>query len=237
MLSTQFITEIERLNSYDYEGGKQSLRHDGKPTKTYPLPGGSGLVYGFYSNMHGDLTIYIVDTNKVVGKLILHKVRNFFLPNTYSVGVITVDEDYRGRGLAKALYGIALTVKRMNLQSGSSQTPDGRRNWVSLSKIPGCEVVGALEIGDWHFTDPKPQESPAVKKKHNDKVGKIVNDLMSIGCDYQGKFKDKHWFIFPLKVTKQELAATIKNSIDVYHNSYSPIGGLWRTSMLARWIE
>ena len=83
---------------------------------------------------------------KLVGELTLGKAYDFPLRNAVKVGVITVDEDYRGMGLAKALYGIVLTIMKRPLVAGSSQTPGGRRNWLSLSQIPGVEMKGYFGI-------------------------------------------------------------------------------------------
>ena len=78
---------------------------------------------------------------KIVAKL---SVEDFSspIPNAVQVGSITVDEDYRGMGLAKALYGIVLTIMKKTLLAGNEQTPGGRRNWMSLASIPGVEVKG-----------------------------------------------------------------------------------------------
>lgn len=84
---------------------------------------------------------------QLIGKLEISSVRWFPLPNAVAVEVITVDEDYRGQGIAKALYGIVLTIMKLPLVAGDSQTPGGRINWVSLASIPGVEVKGS---GIWN---------------------------------------------------------------------------------------
>jgi GNAT superfamily N-acetyltransferase len=237
MRAHQFVTEVERLYPHDFEGGKDSIPHKLAPQKTYLLPGSSGLTYSFHSGAYG-VTIFINEqqTKKVIGALELKKVHRFFVPNTYAVDTITVDEDYRGRGIAKALYGVALTIKHMNLKSGSSQTPGGIKNWTSLFKIPGCEVVGVLQMYESYLIQPGPLATQAYAKKRGDEVAKIIDSLMSIGCVYQGRHDDKHCFIFPLTISKNELAATVKNSVKVYHDGYETAGGVWKTSMLARWV-
>jgi GNAT superfamily N-acetyltransferase len=238
MKATEIIAETQRIAPHGYTGGKSDLRYNAIPDKNYKLPGDSGLNYGMHNDGVYGVTILVSDpqTLQVVGSLSLHKVRRFFVPNTYEVHTITVDEDYRGRGIAKALYGIALTIKHMNLKSGSSQTPDGRRNWVSLAKIPGCEVVGVLQIFNSQLEQPGPFATANYAKHREKEVSKIIDSLMTIGCDYQGKYDDRHCFIFPLRIGKNELATAIKNNVQVYHDSYEAAGGTWRTSMLARWI-
>lgn len=215
------LNEIERIPSSDYEGGKQNLKYTAvKNVKL--LPGGSGLQYSVDKYGYG-MTIMIVDpeinvkiSSQVVGKLTLSK-QDFILPNTYSVGAITVDEDYRGRGLAKALYGIAISMLHINLVSGDSQTPGGRRNWVSLANIPGCEVVGLASLYDHRLIDTD------------------IDVLMSLGCVYLGAKSKEHWFYFPVKRTKQELVTTINSKLKLYHSSEYAFRDI-SSFLLARWI-
>lgn len=166
--------------------------------------------------------------NKVIGRLSLSAIRRGPLPDMYEVDYITVDEDYRGQSLAKSLYGIAISILHFNLVSGDSQTPGGRRNWISLSKVPGCEVVGLLSIRN---QDLDPDEHWAT----DDEVSETMDSLMTIGCDYLGKRSDKHWFYFPITVSTDEIAAAVENDVKVYHDSYKTGKG-WETFLLARWL-
>ena len=84
---------------------------------------------------------------RAIGQLTLSKAK-LPLEGALKVETITVDENYRGRGLAKALYGIVLSIMRRPLVSGESQTPGGRKNWVSLSQISGVEMHGYVAIRD-----------------------------------------------------------------------------------------
>ena len=41
-----------------------------------------------------------------------------------------------------ALYGIALSILKLTLVAGATQTQHGARQWLKLSQIPGVEVMG-----------------------------------------------------------------------------------------------
>jgi GNAT superfamily N-acetyltransferase len=68
---------------------------------------------------------------------------------TWIIETIAVDPDYRNRGLGKALYGIALTILKLTLEAGATQTKFGQAMWIMLNSIPGVEVLGyAMEPTD-----------------------------------------------------------------------------------------
>ena len=60
----------------------------------------------------------------------------------WRVETVVVDPDYRGQGLGKALYGIALSILKLTLEAGETQTRHGQQMWLMLNSIPGVEVVG-----------------------------------------------------------------------------------------------
>jgi GNAT superfamily N-acetyltransferase len=55
---------------------------------------------------------------------------------------VAVNPEYRSRGLGKALYGIALSILKLTLEAGDTQTRHGQRMWLMLNSIPGVEVMG-----------------------------------------------------------------------------------------------
>lgn len=157
----------------------------------------------------------------LVGQLSLHDVSHYFpMKGALQVGTITVDEDYRGVGIAKALYGIVLTIMKRPLLAGSSQTPGGRKNWMSLSQIPGVEMKGYFNIDDDDF------EYGNVDKKLDIIMGQLGGQ--HIGSSRSGR----HYFAFDVKpnTTKQELQAYVDTRLNkVYTNDYS------RTGLYAVW--
>ena len=61
---------------------------------------------------------------------------------TWQVETVATDPDYRGQGLGKALYGIALNILKLTLEAGDTQTKHGQAMWLMLNSIPGVEVLG-----------------------------------------------------------------------------------------------
>jgi GNAT superfamily N-acetyltransferase len=130
--------EIARIPQGDY-GSPGTIDARIPDVEFKELPGGSGMTYGI--NRENDLIeIMIVDDNKIVGELDI--VYTHGPAKTWSVDNVAVDPAYRGRGIAKALYGIALSILRLPIEAGQLQTRGGQQMWLMLNSIPGVEVVG-----------------------------------------------------------------------------------------------
>jgi ribosomal protein S18 acetylase RimI-like enzyme len=163
----------------------------------------------------------------LIGQLTVDSVgRSFPMPGAVQVGTITVDEDYRGGGIAKALYGIVLTIMKRPLLAGTSQTPGGRRNWLSLSQIPGVQMKGYFSIDDDELdTDPR-INNPRSSKRADQNIDTIMGKL---GGEYIGQGYDGHYFAFDVKpnTSKQELESYINTNLSrVYGGGYGS-GGLY----------
>jgi hypothetical protein len=223
MKSHEFITEIERLRPTDYEGGKSDIETAarGKKRKLYrgakPLPGTSGLQYAISHDPDGYSRIFIIDPNTqdLAGKLTITKAKS--LPgNVYQVGSITVDEGYRGYGIAKALYGVVLAIMKVPLAAGESQTPGGRRNWLSLSQIPGVEVMGYARIADSSFKA-NPNAYSSWEKNEAATLAKFLDAAMNAGGQYWGKKQRygrlAHYFLFPVTQGEGEMAPDRKSVV------------------------
>ena len=61
---------------------------------------------------------------------------------TWRVESVVAAPEYKGQGIGKALYGIALTILGLTLETGETQTKHGQRMWLMLNSIPGVEVLG-----------------------------------------------------------------------------------------------
>lgn len=139
------------------------------------------------------------------------------LKGAVQVNTITVDEDYRGYGLAKALYGIVLTIMKRPLVAGDAQTPGGRRNWVSLSQIPGVEMKGYFSIEDW-------------ETKEEENIDTIMGEL---GGQYIGQKHGNHYFAFDVQpnTTAEELEAYVKTNLSQvypkYHDNEAGLFAIW----------
>jgi len=162
----------------------------------------------------------------LIGKLELDPLPGFPLPGALQVNTITVDEDYRGRGIAKALYGIVLTIMRRPLVAGYAQTPGGRQNWVSLASIPGVEIRGYVSLEDDLLnpnTDFKPARKPAEQR---------IDIIMGrLGGEYLGdSVNGNHYFAFDVQPnrTGRELEAYVKTNLSkVYNETYDMTTGLY----------
>jgi len=233
MRERDLINEIERLKKDDYSGGKDALYRGVLPKKLYKLPGGSGFTYSAERSM-GGYKIKIWDPagtdnptkiGQLIGALNLISVNNFPVKDAVMVDTITVDEDYRGRSIAKSLYGIVLSELKLPLMSGASQTPGGRRNWLSLSKIPGVEVQGWVAISDREI-DPDREGGTATKR---------IDTLMGkLGAEYLGQSRkgNIHYFAYDVAPGQTEMEPVMKTSLSkLYHNDAPD----WETGLIARW--
>ncbi len=174
---------------------------------------------------------------KLIGQLTVDDVGGSFpLPGAVQVGTITVDEDYRGMGLAKALYGIVLTIMRRPLLAGSSQTPGGRKNWLSLSQIPGVEMKGYFKVADYDLetrdtsdvSNARDKRWAVSQNKHAEqKIDTIMGEL---GGQYIGQNRwGDHYFAFDVQpnTTKQELEAYVNTKLSQVYGGYYSSGGLY----------
>ena len=148
----------------------------------------------------------------LIGQLTLNS-EKFPIKGALTVDAITVDEDYRNMGIAKALYGIVLSIMKRPLVAGSSQTPGGQKNWVSLSQIPGVEVYGYAMV-----------EDDAMEEYTDTIMGKL-------GGDYMGSSGGYHFFRFNVKpnTTGNQLKTYVnQRAIQIYGEGWDPvIGGLY----------
>ena len=255
MRESEFITEIERLARDEYTGGRSSLYQSPEYVSlvdTKPLPGTSGYVYSIEGKRYRSvIRIYNPQDKTVIGALKLNEVPagEFPIQPTYQVHSITVDEAYRGKDIAKSLYGIALSIMHITLLAGEGQTPGGRQMWISLNKIPGVEVMGYMTIDDTYFNEmPKGSSAASIaampekeRTTRSQNVEKLQDIVMSLGGEYLGVITKsryggtQHVFTFPVTVGKSELINAIKSSpVGVYTGEYGSRGG-WDTGLLAEW--
>lgn len=230
-LPKEDINEIEAIPAWGYSGGKETLSdyNNINPSTLKPLPGGSDFAYAIETE--GYLTrVLLVDTKKnltdAIAYLELTKDDSPIKGKPLQVETITVDEDYRGRGLAKALYGIVLTIMKRPLLAGYSQTPGGRRNWMSLVNIPGVEVKGIVPLENRDLEVRNLNYSGTNEKR----VEKTIDQVMQLGGQFLGHSKYFTYWAFDVIPGKGQLQPYIKNSL-------SKIYGYDATNtLLARWV-
>jgi GNAT superfamily N-acetyltransferase len=134
------LHEIARIPQGDY-GTAGTIDADRVPdVARKELPGGSGFTYGVNQTDSDFMEIMMFDQDQIVGELDLSYTQG--PTKTWSVENIAVDPQHRGRGIAKALYGIALSILRLPIEAGQTQTRHGQAMWLMLNSIPGVEVLG-----------------------------------------------------------------------------------------------
>jgi GNAT superfamily N-acetyltransferase len=134
--------EISRLPKSEIGdwGDKGTLADPEHPIKTKPLPGGSKFSYAVNKPEAEHIEIMIFDGRTLAAEMDLFYTQDYM--KTWKVDTVVVDPDYRGQGLGKALYGIALSILRLTIEAGEMQTRHGQQMWLMLNSIPGVEVQG-----------------------------------------------------------------------------------------------
>jgi GNAT superfamily N-acetyltransferase len=136
------VNEISRLPKSELgDWGKKGTLADPKTLpKTKPLPGGSRFSYAVNKPEAEHIEIMIFDGKILAAEMDLYYTQDFM--KTWKVDTVVVDPDFRGQGLGKALYGIALSILKLTVEAGETQTRDGQQMWLMLNSIPGVEVLG-----------------------------------------------------------------------------------------------
>ena len=162
---------------------------------------------------------------QLIGKLLVSRLGWFPLRGAVQVEVITVDEDYRGQGIAKALYGIVLTIMKLPLVAGDSQTPGGRINWVSLASIPGVIMKGYAGLENYELAPNMPSQAKQAEKNIDTTMGQL-------GGDYIGQSPaGRHIFAFDVQpnTTGKELEAYVKTKMSKIYGNTKFRAGLYAT--------
>lgn len=212
------LYEIETIPKSEYNPKGIDFKLWPETSQTYkqhmkPLPGGSGLTYVTGGRDH-TRTIVILDPQNLsyyVGELRL-ETANTIPEKAWQASLINVHPKYRGQGIAKALYGLALLPKPegmgLTLVSDALQTPGGARNWVSLSQISGVEVTGLVAVRKVDLE--KLAQSPTVQ----DNYEKIMVDLLGeVGGFYHSENNQFYFYQIPVQVVGSKLENTIKKSL------------------------
>jgi GNAT superfamily N-acetyltransferase len=131
--------EIARIPTGDY-GDAETITPQQEPAGAKPLPGGSGYKYHVNRKGSDSLEITLYDQGRIIAELDLDEL-GAPIP-LWQVNNVAAIPEYQGKGLGMALYGIALSVLKLTLVAGETQTMHGARQWLKLSQIPGVEIMG-----------------------------------------------------------------------------------------------
>ena len=134
--------EIARIpkSQLDGWGDADTIEPQQEPKGSKPLPGGSGYKYHVDRQGSDRIEITLYDQGEIIAELDLEEL-GAPIP-LWRVETVVATPNYQGRGLGMALYGIALSVLKLTLVAGETQTVHGARQWLKLSQIPGVEVMG-----------------------------------------------------------------------------------------------
>ena len=214
----QPVKEIGRIPKRDFEGGKSILyqyRHAPSKKEKIPLPGSSGLFYSV-DNKTYETVIFIWDpkTSDPIGMLYLEKRPAFPIPNAMRVETITVDEDYRGRRIGLALYGIALSILKIPLLAGDVQTPDGRKMWNSIAQIPGVQMKGYVLLFD---------------NQIDDEISHVLQNKLKAKVLDKSKVAPGTYYVFDVapSTTKQQIQAVVKTKLSKIYDNEDYTTGLY----------
>lgn len=210
------LYEIETIPKSEYNPKGIDFKLWPETSQTYkqhmkPLPGGSGLTYATNSRQY-NRSIVILDPQNLsyfVGELKLERA-NTIPDNTWQASLISVHPKYRGQGIAKALYGLALLPKPegqgLTLVSDSLQTPGGVRNWASLSQISGVEITGVVSV--------RKVDMKELPSEIQSKYLETMTDLLeTVGGFYHSENMYYYFYQIPVKLVGSKLENAINKSL------------------------
>lgn len=218
------IQEIETLDKSDFNPGAGNFIIWSGDIEKYksrmrPLPGSSNYTYVIEKEADNiiitilDPEVFNQDIKKpyFIGEITVYSSEHR-PAGTLQVRGIKVHPKYRGRGIAKALYGLVLLPKPTGLGktllSDYAQTPGGIQNWSSLSKIPGVEVTGLIQLPKQNSRDLA--RMPNLEKSYEE----ILTDLLSkVGGFYYGESYFNYFYEIPVTRVGKKLENAVKNSM------------------------
>lgn len=221
------LSEIERIPASDYTGAGTlipGLTRRSLVRGLRPLTGNLLYQVTRYGDWEINLGIWAQEQRGLVrhvGELGVTRASHMPKP-AYRVNHITVHRQYRGQGLARALYQLYFDQVGQALVAGDSQTPGGRLMWKLLYQDPRYEVIGLIGFHDELFDEW--DDSPEFQK--------WIDDLMAIGGEHLGVTEGGfHWFAVPLREMRRELNILKGFQLYGYQDSYD---NMILTTMLAR---
>ena len=193
------VNEIARIPQGDFGDKDTLIAPTTLPKNRKPLPGGSEYTYAVNKKDPEYMEIMIYDKDQLVAELDLFATLDPL--KTWGIETVAVDPDYRSLGLGKALYGIALSILKLTLEAGETQTKHGQAMWIMLNSIPGVEVLG-------YAMEPTVEYRP----KPNDKIVD-QNDTWTR-------------YTFPVEPGKRSMRST-RRGTGIYSSQYVSMVAKW----------
>jgi hypothetical protein len=152
MRAIEVIREIQRIGSdKPRSDNRQPDVKPKMPSDLKAIPGAKTMAYRVgkpgvsLTGATREIELWDLHDKDMIGWLQL-KPTKFPMPNSVAVANVLVSNRYRGQGLGQSLYGVATKILGYTIVSDDTQTPEARKMWVYLSKIPGMEIAGWLDI-------------------------------------------------------------------------------------------
>jgi hypothetical protein len=120
-----------------------------------------------------------------------------------------------------------LTILKRPLLAGSSQTPGGRRNWLSLASIPGVEMKGYFSMDESELDQTTSRYNGVTPAQANKNIDIIMGQL---GGQHMGKGRHgDEYFAFDVQpdTSKQELKAYVDTKLSKVYGGYNSETGLY----------
>lgn len=118
----------------------------GAPQLGYLFSGGRGQMASAFTGADHQLRLYDLKRRAYIGYLALRSYGAFPLPRSMQVANTRIEDAYRGQGLGQSLYGVVLKELGIIIVADDTQTPEARRLWANLSRIPGVSVKGWISF-------------------------------------------------------------------------------------------
>lgn len=235
------LTEILRKSSTGYQAPAAPVLFN--PQLNDELKPLHGTLKFYYENEDDVITIQLVNDDvpfeptsqyhqqlkgrfgklyRVLADLTLNSASDMFPFRAVQVDSIHVAKDFQNKGLARELYKLVFNTTKSSLVAGDQQTPGGRRNWVSLLKMPEVEVIGYIKLLPGDLEKPE-----------------IMEAVLERGGQYEGKSGKYHFFLFESFISKSGDEVTIdhENIIQLYRD-IAPTNNLnANVGLIARWIR
>ena len=221
------INEIERYEKEIRPGDSIALGYGIQKEmvfkKSKKLPGNNPYNYSIIPG-NNKYYVYITDPqhDEIIGSMTVNHA-DFPLRNAVRAKYVTVHQNYTGYGISKAMYGVVLSILRQPLLADDIQSNGGRRNWISLNRIPGVQVKGYIKINEYDLED-----------REDDSWQTMIGSIMNTGADYIGEDNaGSHYFAFDVESNNDlsELQAVYKQAVTLYHNNYQSL----TTGLYAVW--
>ena len=136
----------------------------GAPQLGYVWSGGRGQVASAFTGADHMLRLYDLKRKAYIGYLALRSYGAFPLRRSMQVANTQIEDAYRGQGLGQSLYGVALKELGLTIVADDTQTPEARRLWANLSRIPGVTVRGWI---NFNASDVDPEQDLFGNAKDN----------------------------------------------------------------------